>query len=128
MVTGTVAVRLPEEVISELQKIAAAENRKVSDVVKDLIASGLARQGKGDQDAIMDLSAKIETVEKIGRMATKAALKAQFLANMSASFSVDVARQMSAGEQRSSDEKQEFMVQMDGWAEDFAEEALAEEE
>lgn len=128
MASGTVAVRLPDEVIDELQKIAAAQNKKVSDVVKDLIASGLARQGKGDQDAIMDLSAKIETVEKIGRMATKAALKAQFLANMSASFSVDVARQMSAGEQRSSDEKQEFMVQMDGWAEDFAEEALAEEE
>lgn len=109
MASGTVAVRLPEEVIDELQKIAAAQNKKVSDVVKDLIASGLARQGKIDQGADIDLEGKMQTLEKLGLIATKAALKAQFLANMSASFSVDVARQMMAGEQRSTEEKNAFM-------------------
>lgn len=127
MASGTVAVRLPDEVISELQKIAAAQNIKVSDVVKDLITNGLAQQGKGDQDVLMDLSVKIQTIEKLGQMATKAALKAQFLANMSASFSVDVARHMTAGEQRSTEEKNAFMSQMDEWAEGFASEILEQD-
>lgn len=120
MASGTVAVRLPNEVIDELQKIAAAQNKKVSDIVKDLIASGLARQGKSDQGADIDLEGKMQALEKLGLIATKAALKAQFLANMSASFAVDVARLMSAGTQRSTEEKEEFMAEMDSWAEGFA--------
>jgi plasmid stability protein len=41
MASNTVAVRLPDEVLEELQKRAAAQNKKVSDVVRDLIVSGL---------------------------------------------------------------------------------------
>jgi hypothetical protein len=43
---------------------------------------------------------------------------------MSASFSVDVARQMTTGEQRSTDEKNAFSQEIAGWAEGFAQEVL----
>ena len=41
MASNTVAVRLPEEVLEELQKRANLQNKKVSDIVRDLIISGL---------------------------------------------------------------------------------------
>lgn len=41
MASNTVAVRLPDEVLEELQKRAAEQNRKLSDVVRDLIVRGL---------------------------------------------------------------------------------------
>lgn len=124
MATGTVAVRLPDEVLEELQKRAAAENKKVSDLVRELITSGL-QQGKSEPPAAM--MEHLGRLETLGEKATKAALKAQFLANMSASFAVDVARLMSGGTKPSTEEKQEFMAQMDGWAENFAEGKLSKE-
>lgn len=48
MASGTVAVRLPDEVLEELQKRATAENKKVSDLVRELIASGLREQPRND--------------------------------------------------------------------------------
>lgn len=120
MASNTVAVRLPDEVLEELQKRAAAEKRKVSDVVRDLIVRGLNADGKPDANVIQAL----QKLEEVGLLATKAALKAQFLANMSASFSVDVSRLMSGKHQPTSEEKNEFLSQMDGWAEDFAWKAM----
>lgn len=115
MASGTVAVRLPDEVLEELQKKATAENKKVSDLVRELITVGL--QQTGNDPAIIS---RLDRLEALGDRATKAAIKAQFLANMSASYAVDVARLMSGGGKPSTDEKQEFMAQMDGWAENFA--------
>lgn len=50
MASNTVAVRLPDEVIEELQKRATAENKKVSDLLRELITSGLREQPKNDGD------------------------------------------------------------------------------
>lgn len=121
MASGTVAVRLPDEVLEQLQKRAADEKKKVSDLVRELITIGL--QQTGNDPAIIS---RLDRLEALGDRATKAALKAQFLANMSASYAVDVARLMSGGGKPSTDEKQEFMAQMDGWAENFAEDKLKE--
>lgn len=121
MASSTVAVRLNDEVISELQEIAAVQNKKVSDVVKELITSGLQAKASGDQSAVLE---RLDVVEHLTTKAIRAAAKAQFLANMSASFSVDVARLMTSGQQRSSEEKNQFMEQMDEWAEGFAKEIL----
>jgi plasmid stability protein len=115
MASNTVAVRLPDEVLEELQKRSAAQKRKVSDVVRDLIVSGL-KADTPDRTVMEGL----QKLEELGLLATKAALKAQFLANMSASFSVDVSRLMSGNKQPTGEEKNEFLAQMDGWAEDFA--------
>ena len=121
MASTTVAVRLSDELVSELQKVAGAQNKKVSDIVRELIASGLeSNRAGGGIDAGDDLSKRLDRLEAAGLKAVKAVLKAQFLANMSASFAVDVARLMSAGTQRSTEEEQEFMAQMDSWAEAFA--------
>lgn len=120
MANDTVAVRLPDEVLEELQKRAAAQKKKVSDVVRDLIVSGLKADGEPTTGTIEGL----QKLEQLGLMATKAALKAQFLANMSASFSVDVSRLMTGNRQPTSEEKDEFLKQMDDWAEDFAWKAM----
>ena len=48
MASGTVAVRLPDEVLEELQKRATAENKKVSDLVRELITSGLREPPRSD--------------------------------------------------------------------------------
>jgi predicted DNA-binding protein len=37
MASNTVAVRLPEEVLEELQRRASVQNKKISDVVRELI-------------------------------------------------------------------------------------------
>lgn len=124
MASNTVAVRLPNEVLEELQKRAAAEKRKVSDVVRDLIVSGL----KADGEPATGMIEGLQKLEQLGLLATKAALKAQFLANMSASFSVDVSRLMTGNRQPTSEEKDEFLKRMDGWAEDFAWKAMFDQE
>jgi predicted transcriptional regulator len=121
MASSAVAVRLNDEVISELQKIAAAQNKKVSDVVKDLITSGLQRKATAPAQEVIE---RLDALEKLTTSAIKAAAKAQFLANMSASFSSDVARLMTTNRQPTKEEKNVFMEQMDGWAEDFAREIL----
>ncbi len=121
MASTTVAVRLSDELVAELQKVATAKNKKVSDVVKDLIASGLQPQAEAmPAPATAELMERLDALEKLTRQAVKAAAKAQFLANMSAGFSVDVARMMATQKQPTNQEKNTFMEQMDGWAEDFA--------
>ena len=87
------------------------------DLVRVLIVSGLQQKGNA-APAVID---HLDRLEALGEKAMKAALKAQFLANMSASFSAGVARVMTTKTQPSTEEKQEFMAQMDSWAENFAE-------
>lgn len=50
MANNTVAVRLPDEVLEELQKRAALQNKKVSDVVRELIISGLTSPAGGSEN------------------------------------------------------------------------------
>jgi len=63
MASGTVAVRLPDEVLEALQKRAAAENKKVSDLVRELIIAGLREQPRNEDGS----SAKVvEYLEGFG--------------------------------------------------------------
>src|SRR5271166_275262 len=65
MASGTVAVRLPEEVLAELQERAEKENKKVSDLVRDLIVSGLAKKQDKDQGAAGgEILARFDKLEK----------------------------------------------------------------
>lgn len=118
--SNTVAVRLPDEVLKELQRLAALQNKKVSDIVRELIVSGLTNAKTGDQGDTSELATRLDNLEQLGLTSAKAALKAQFLANMSASFSVDVSRLMGGKTAPTKDEKDQFLAQMDGWAEEFA--------
>lgn len=65
MASGTVAVRLPEKMLERLQNRAAAENKKVSDLVRELIASGLAKNLDKDQGAAgTELLARLDQLDK----------------------------------------------------------------
>ena len=65
MASGTVAVRLPDEVLEELQQRAAKENKKVSDLVRELIVSGLAKtKGKDQGAAGGEILARFDKLEK----------------------------------------------------------------
>lgn len=106
MASGTVAVRLPDEVLEQLQKRATAQNKKVSDLVRELIINGLQQGDSKPIGATPALIEHMDRLEAIGEKPTKAALKAQFLANMSAGFSVDVARLMATNRQPTTEEKE----------------------
>jgi hypothetical protein len=51
MASSMVGTRLNEEVVEQLQKKADAEGKKVSDVVRELIISGLTQEKTKDQHA-----------------------------------------------------------------------------
>ncbi len=67
MASGTVAVRLPDEVLAELQERAEKEKKKVSDLVRELIVSGLAKNKERDQDAAAGVAGS-EVVARLDRL------------------------------------------------------------
>jgi hypothetical protein len=117
MASNTVAVRLPEEVLSELQRVADLQNKKVSDIVRALIVDGLMKPG-GDKN--LEVIERLDRLEQLILIASKAAIKAQYLANLSASYSVDVSRLMSGSPVPTAEEKSQYLTQMSEWAEQFA--------
>lgn len=124
MASGAVSVRLPEEVLEQLDKLALERNQKVSDVVRELIISGLASEKTGAREIL-------NRIERLERLATKtgmAAGKAQFLAGMSVGFCADVTKLMVSNQTPSAEEKTAFLSQTNEWAEDFARAYLAEED
>ena len=95
MASNTVAVRLPEQVLEELQRLADLQNKKVSDIVRMLIVEGLTKRSS-EKNA--EVAERLDRLEQLTLIASKAAIKAQYLANMSASYSVDVSRLMSGSQ------------------------------
>jgi uncharacterized protein (UPF0335 family) len=123
MASGSVSVRLPEEVLEELQKLAQERNEKVSDVVRDLIISGLVLEKDGTRQVLN----RIERLENLSTKTVMAASKAQFLASMSVGFCSDMTKLMISGRTPEAQEKTAFLNQTDEWAENFAREYLKEE-
>lgn len=123
MANNTVAVRLPEEVLEELQRRASVQNKRISDVVRELIVSGLV-----NDPASGALNAKIERLEKLAVKTALAAGKAQFLASMSVGFCADMTKLMVSNEIPSSEEKTAFLAQTNDWAEGFAQGYLQDED
>ena len=117
MASNTVAVRLPEQVLEELQRLADLQNKKVSDIVRMLIVEGLTKRSS-EKNA--EVAERLDRLEQLTLIASKAAIKAQYLANMSASYSVDVSRLMSGSQTPTDEEKSQFMTQMGEWAEQYA--------
>jgi hypothetical protein len=61
MASSSVSVRVPDEVLEELTNRASVENKKVSDLVRELIESGLKAGGKADDSAVM---ARVDNLEE----------------------------------------------------------------
>jgi len=65
MASSMVGTRLNEEVVEQLQKRAAAEGKKVSDVVRELIISGLAKEKEKNQGAgAGEILTRLDKLEK----------------------------------------------------------------
>ena len=90
MASGTVAVRLPDEVLEQLKKRATAENKKVSDLVRELIISGLREQPRTEDAG----SAKvIEYLEGFGGVLMGILFEAagsRYFAEMATKYATDV--------------------------------------
>ncbi len=123
MASGSVSVRLPEDVLEQLDKLAQERKEKVSDVVRELIVSGLASERTGAREVLK----RIERLEKVSMKTAMAAGKAQFLASMSVGFCADMTKLMVSNETPNTEEKTAFLNQTDEWAENFAREYLNEE-
>jgi len=123
MACGSVSVRLPDEVLEQLDKLAQERKLKVSDVVRELILSGLASEKTGASEVLR----RIEQLERMIRKAAIAAGKAQFLSSMSVGFCGDMTKLLVSNETPSPEEKTAFLNQTDAWAEAFARENLSEE-
>lgn len=123
MASGSVSVRLSEEVLEQLDKLAQERKQKVSDVVRELIVSGLGSEKTGARE----LMNRIERLEKLSIKTAMAAGKAQFLAGMSVGFCADVTKLMVSGKTPEAEEKTAFLSQTNEWAENFAQAYLKEE-
>lgn len=60
MASGSVSVRLPEEVLARLAERANAENKKVSDVVREMIEAGLRPGGNAYNSVVLGRIDKLE--------------------------------------------------------------------
>ncbi|NOJ28144.1 MAG: hypothetical protein DA330_09065 [Nitrososphaera sp.] len=65
MASTTVAVRLQDDLLEELQQRATKEKKKVSDLVRELITSGLAKTKDKDQVAAgSEVLARLDKLDK----------------------------------------------------------------
>jgi plasmid stability protein len=110
MASGTVAVRLPDEVLEELQKRAAAENKKVSDLVRELIVSGMADKGATTNDT--NNAKVIEYLEGFGGVLMAVlyqSVGARYFAEMATSYGVDMESLMREAKPMNREQKEALM-------------------
>ncbi|MBX9687380.1 MAG: hypothetical protein K2X27_11805 [Candidatus Obscuribacterales bacterium] len=110
MASGTVAVRLPNEVLEELQKRAAAENKKVSDLVRELIVSGMAHKGQATNDG--NNAKVIEYLEGFGGVLMAIlhqSVGARYFAGMATSYGVDMESLMREAKPMDREQKEALM-------------------
>jgi hypothetical protein len=91
MASGTVTVRLPEEVIGQLQKRADAENKKMSDLVRELIIGGLAPQVV--ESPTQDMTQVLNYLEGFGGVLMSILFEtvgARYFAEMSTNYAMDM--------------------------------------
>ncbi len=127
MASGTVAVRLPDEVLEELQKRAAAENKKVSDLVRELIVSGMAR--KGESASAADNAKVIEYLEGFGGVLMAVLYQtvgARYFAEMATSYGVDMESLMREAKPMAREQKEALMQRFEEAAIHAAQETWAQ--
>jgi hypothetical protein len=117
MASGTVTVRLSDEVLEVLQKRAEAESRKVSDVVRDFITIGLepkinAPNETGDKQVI-------DYLEGFGDILMSILFQtvgARYFAEMATNYSTDMESLMRQGKPMDKEAKAALMTRFEGQA------------
>lgn len=112
MASNTVAVRLPEEVLEELQKRANLQNKKVSDVVRDLIISGL-QAAPGSQENNQKVIDYLEGFGGILMGLVFETTASRYFAEIATSYGVDMESLMREGKPLSREAKEALMSQFE---------------
>lgn len=121
MASNTVAVRLPEDVLEQLQRKAEGENKKVSDVVRELIVTGLEEKKTGISSEHERLI--IEYLDGFGGFLHGIfvqATMAHYFSRMSTSYSLDIESLMRTADIVESEEKKARLATFDKGALDQA--------
>jgi len=112
MASNTVAVRLPEEVLEELQKRANLQNKKVSDIVRDLIISGL-QAAPGSQENNQKVIDYLEGFGGILMGLVFETAASRYFAEIATSYGVDLESFIREGKPLSKEAKEALMSQFE---------------
>lgn len=111
MASGTVTVRLSNEILEDLQKRAKEQNETVSDVVRELIQAGLAKSTSVEQSEESN-GKVIEYLEGFGgilRALVFQSVSAHYFAEMATNYAVDVESLLRQNEPMNKQAKTELM-------------------
>jgi len=106
MATKSVSVRIPEESLKELERIATLKGQKVSDLVRDLIVERLTNGTGGGNQLV------IEYLEGFGNVLAgihNEAARSRYYGELMASYAVDIQNLMVEGKAAEKGAKQELM-------------------
>jgi len=106
MATKSVSVRIPEESLKELERIATLKGQKVSDVVRDLIVERLTNGSGGGNQLI------IEYLEGFGTVLAgihNEAARSPFYAELMTSYAMDIQSLMTDGKVTEKDAKEALL-------------------
>ena len=106
MATKSVSVRIHEESLKELERIATLKGQKVSDVVRDLIVERLTNGSGGGNQLI------IEYLEGFGTVLAgihNEAARSRFYAELMTSYAMDIQSLMTDGKVTEKDAKEALL-------------------
>lgn len=106
MATKSVSVRIPEESLKELERIATLKGQKVSDLVRDLIVERLTNGTGGGNQLV------IEYLEGFGSVLAgihNEAARSRFYAELMTSYAMDLQSLMTDGKVTEKDAKEALM-------------------
>lgn len=103
MATRSLSVRIPEDALAELEKMAGLKGQKVSDLVRDIILERLTSGSNGGNQLVM------EYLEGFGSVLAgihKEAARSRFYAELMTSYAVDIQSLMTDGKVTGKDAKE----------------------
>ena len=106
MATKSVSVRIPEESLKELERIATLKGQKVSDLVRDLIVERLTNGSGGGNQLIL------EYLEGFGSVLAgihNEAERSRFYAELMTSYAMDLQSLMTDGKVTEKDAKEALL-------------------
>ena len=106
MATKSVSVRIPEESLRELERIATLKGQKVSDVVRDLIVDRLTNGSGGGNQLV------IEYLEGFGTVLAgihNEAARSRYYAELMTSYAMDLQSLMTDGKVTEKDAKEALL-------------------
>jgi hypothetical protein len=107
MATKSVSVRIPEEALTELEKMARLKNLKVSDIVRDLILEKLTGGSQADNRLVL------EYLEGFGAVLAgihNEAARSRFYGELMTSYGMDMQNLMVDGKVVEKEVKEELMA------------------